>query len=65
MRAKKLPFFTQPEARKVLLESCKRHGTNIRLLEQLIDLQRDYVGSGRREGINSDLDNVLGDFLET
>ncbi len=64
MRAKKLPLFSQPEARKVLTESCKRHGTSLRLLEQLIDLQREYVGSGRREGINSDVDNVLGDFLE-
>ena len=64
MRAKKLPLFNQPDARKVLTEACKRHGATLRLLEQLIDLQRDYVGSGRREGINSDLDNVLGDFLD-
>ncbi len=64
MKANKLPLFSQPEARKVLTESCKRHGTSLKLLDNLIDLQRDYVGSGWREAINRDVDNVLGNFLE-
>jgi hypothetical protein len=65
MKAKKLPLFQQPEAKQVLSEACKRRGTTLKLLEQLIDLQRNYIGSGRREGINSDVDNILGDHLES
>lgn len=65
MKAKKLPLFQEPEAKQLLSEACKRRGTTIKLLEQLIDLQRNYIGSGRREGINSDLDNILGDHLES
>lgn len=65
MKAKKLPLFQQPEAKQVLAAACKRRGTPLRLLEQLIDLQRNYIGSGRREGINSDIENILGDHLES
>ncbi len=64
MRAKKLPFFQQLEAKQVLIDACRRRGTPQKLLEQLIDLQRNYIGSGRREGINSDVENILGDHLE-
>lgn len=49
----------------MLAAACKRRGTTLKLLEQLIDLQRNYIGSGRREGINSDVDNILGDHLES
>ena len=40
-----------------------RRGITLKLLQQLIDLQRDNIGSARRDGINSDLDNILGDHL--
>jgi hypothetical protein len=63
MKAKKLPLFQQSEAKQVLTSACKRRGTTLKLLEQLIDLQRNYIGSGRREGITSDIDSILGDHL--
>lgn len=64
MKAKKLPLFQQPEAKRVLSESCKRHNVSLSLLQALIDVQRDYMGSGRREGITSDLDTVFADYVE-
>jgi hypothetical protein len=65
MRAKKLPLFQQPEAKQVLLAACRRRNTSPKLLEKLIDLQRQFIGSGRRDGINSDVDFILGDELDS
>jgi hypothetical protein len=64
MKAKKLPLFQQPDARRVLNEACIRHGITLKLLQDLIDVQRDYMGSGRREGITTDLDTALGEHIE-
>ena len=64
MKAKKLPLFQQPDARRVLNESCVRHSVSLKLLQDLIDVQRDYMGSGRREGITTDLDTVFGEYVD-
>ena len=64
MKAKKLPLFQQPDARRVLNESCQRHSISLKLLQDLIDVQRDYMGSGRREGITTDLDTVFVEYIE-
>jgi hypothetical protein len=64
MKAKKLPIFQQADAKQVLSEACKRRSLTLKLLEQLIDLQRTYIGSGRREGVNGDVDSILGDHLD-
>jgi hypothetical protein len=45
MKAKKLPIFQQPEAKEILASACKRHGTTMKLMERLIDLQRSFLVS--------------------
>ena len=64
MRAKKLPIFSQPNARQIVEEVAKQHGTTIRLLENLVDMQREYTGMARKDGINNDLEGLLDDYLE-
>lgn len=64
MKAKKLPIFQSPDARRVLNDACARHGVTLKLLQELIDVQRDYMGSGRREGITTDLDATLGEYID-
>ena len=63
MKAKKLPIFLQPNARRIVEEVAKQHGPTLRLLEYLVDMQRDYPGFARK-GINSDLDGILDGHLE-
>ena len=64
MKAKKLPIFSQTNARQIVEDVAKKYGATARLLEHLVDLQRDYTGFARKDGINSDLDGILDDHLE-
>ena len=64
MKAKKLPIFSQPNARQIVEQVAKKHGATARLLEHLVDFQRDYTGFARKDGINGDLDGILDDHLE-
>lgn len=65
MKPKDLALFRDSKARAALEESSKKHRITVHLLEQLLDIQRQYAGSGRQAGITSEFDSVLGDFLET
>ena len=64
MKAKKLPIFSQTNARQAVAEVAKRHGVTVRLIENLVDMQREYTGFARKDGINSDLDGILDGHLE-
>lgn len=64
MKAKDLPLFRNPEAKKVVQAVCTDHGITPRLLQNLIEIERDYAGSGRAEGISQDLEKCINDFLE-
>lgn len=59
-----LPVFTDPEAKSVLTAICKRRGVPVKLLQSLAELERDYIGSGRRDGIMQDIDACLSDHLD-
>lgn len=63
MRTKRLPIFCQSDARRIVDESCKEHGIQISLLEDLVELERENIGRARRDGINDELDAILGEHL--
>ncbi len=64
MKPKDLPLFRDKAARAALEESCKKHGVSLSLLQQLLNIQREYAGSGRQAGITGEFDSALGDFVE-
>ena len=63
MRAKGLPIFCQSDARRVVDEACREYGIQTSLLEELVELERDHIGMGRRDGITDGLDAILGERL--
>jgi hypothetical protein len=64
MKPRDLPIFTNPDARKVLDAACRKHSVTVTLVRQLMEIQRSYAGSGRADGITTDFEAVLGEFLE-
>lgn len=64
MKPKDLPLFRDKQARTVLRESCGRHAISLRLLQRLLEIQRQFAGSGRQMGITSEFDSAITDFLE-
>ena len=64
MKPKDLPLFRDKDARKVLDDACKQHTITLKLLQAMLEIQRQYAGSGRQAGITSEFDSCLGDFVE-
>lgn len=64
MKPKDLPLFRDKQARAVLDDACKRHGVSLALLQRLLEIQRQFAGSGRQTGITSEFDSAIIDFLE-
>lgn len=63
MRRKELPIF-RGEARKLVDQSCAKHRVTIGLLQELMNVQRDYLGSGRQMGISEDFDSQISNYIE-
>ena len=63
MKRKELPIF-RGEPRKILDQACAKHGVTVALLRELVDVQREYVGSGRQMGISEDFDARISGYLE-
>jgi hypothetical protein len=64
MKAKKLPLFQEPAAKKVLNQACQRHSASIKLLQDLLELQHRYIGSGRQQGITGEIDSILDEYID-
>lgn len=56
--------FVDNESREIIIELCKKNGIDIQLLEELIEAMQKYSGSGRRDGITSDITEVIDSFLK-
>ena len=41
-----------PEAKKVLADVCKKNGVTLQLVQNLLEVQRSYSGTGRAVGIS-------------
>lgn len=55
--------FEDPEAKKLIKRLCKEHGIDELLLADLVGVVQQYSGSGRREGVTSDISSALDRFL--
>lgn len=64
MKPKDLPLFRNKDAKKALEETCSKHGVSIDLLQQLLEVQRKYAGSGRALGISAEYESCIADFLD-
>lgn len=64
MKAKELPLFRDPRAKKKLQEICAKHEITPQLLANLIEVERDHMGMGRAEGITGAIEDCVKDFIE-
>ena len=64
MKPKDLPLFRNREAKRVLEQACDENGVNLVLLQNLLEIQRKYSGSGRAVGITADFEAAIAEFLE-
>lgn len=54
--------FQDEQTAALLLEICKKHEVDERLLRELCALTDDYAGSGNKRGISSDAEQVIDEF---
>jgi hypothetical protein len=55
--------FDDNQTRAIIKELCKKHNIDIDLLSDLCDKIEDFSGSGRKDGINSDITDCIDSFL--
>lgn len=55
--------FEDPEAKKLIKALCAEHRIDELLLVDLVGLVQQYSGSGRRDGVTSDISSALDRFL--
>ena len=56
--------FEDSEAKKIIKNLCKEHRIDEELLSDLVEVVQQYSGSGRREGVNSDITSALDRFTK-
>ena len=64
MNRRELPLLGDANAREIIDGLCKEHDISLDLVVQLLDIQRDYLGSGRKKGITEDFSATLSEFIE-
>jgi hypothetical protein len=64
MTRRLLPLLEDSSAREVVKNVCADHLIDLRLLEDLIGIQRDNLGRGRQMGITQEFSAAISDFLE-
>jgi hypothetical protein len=62
MKPRDLPIFKQSDARKIVQEVCAAHEVTPLLLQKLAEIERNYAGFGRNDGISEDFDRCFDDF---
>jgi hypothetical protein len=65
MKPKDLPLFRDEGAKKLVGQICTKHGIKQSLLQNLLEIQRSYAGSGRQKGISDDFGTALSEYLES
>lgn len=58
------PCFEDPEARKSIESICRTNRLDSRLLRELCEIVVRYSGSGRAEGITTDITQCIDGFVE-
>lgn len=54
-----LPLWADDEAKKILLGLAEKYEVPIDVIEELVRLQKEKLGSGRAKGIYDSFDEVL------
>lgn len=60
MRKRGIPLLDDQEGRALVRTRLKQAGLSMEILEQLVDVELDHMGKGRRHGINEDIGDILG-----
>lgn len=55
--------FEDSESKKLIRALCKEHKIDEDLLTDLVEIVQQYSGSGRRDGVTSDITSALDRFL--
>jgi hypothetical protein len=64
MKRKELPLFHNAPAKKVLSDACKANGIKLELLRDLLEIQREFTGSARQNGITNAFDACLNTYVD-
>lgn len=55
--------FEDQDTRAIIDELCRRHNVDIQLIIDLCEVVEKFSGSGRREGLASDISTSIDSFL--
>ena len=55
-----LPLWSDPEAKKLLLELCEKHQVPLQVFEDLVVIQRERQDQERAHGVYDAISEVLG-----
>jgi hypothetical protein len=55
--------FEDRDTRAIIDELCQRHNVDIQLIIDLCDVVEKFSGSGRKEGLASDVSTCIDTFL--
>lgn len=58
------PCFTDGETKSIIRVLCDEHNIDDVLLKDLCEMLQNYSGSGRKEGIVSDITDCIDRYLE-
>lgn len=64
MKPKDLPLFRDKDAKKVMAAACEKHGVPMELFRALLEVQRNYAGMGKQQGISMEFDERLSQYLD-
>ena len=64
MKPKDLPLFRDKEAKKVMTAACEKHGVPMDLFRTLLEVQRNYAGMGKQQGISMEFDERFSQHLD-
>lgn len=55
--------FEDRDTRAIIDELCRRHNVDIQLITDLCDVVEKFSGSGRKDGLASDISTSIDSFL--
>jgi len=58
------PCFDEPETRRKIEDICAQNSIDVKLLMELCEVIQSYSGSGRKEGVMSDITGCIDTFLD-
>lgn len=65
MRKRGIPLLDDKDGRALVRQKFKEAGLSMDLLDQLVDVELDHMGQGRRHGITDDIAAILDQAVES